>query len=76
MSTSTESGRTTRTESSRTTVAGYAVGVGLVFIPLIGIPLRFMYQGLPPVLLYAGAFLLGVTAGLLVAATRGRRRGG
>lgn len=64
----------TRSDSSRTTVAGYAVGVGLVFIPLIGIPVRFMFQGLSPPFVYAGAFLLGIAAGLLMESTRGERR--
>ena len=59
--------------SSRSTAVGYAVGVGLVFIPLIGIPVRFMYQELAPPLVYAGAFLLGFAAGFLVASIRDRR---
>ena len=52
---------------------GYGLGVGLVFIPVAGIPLRFAFQGITPLLVYVAVFLLGLGVGALMA-PRGRRR--
>ena len=46
---------------------GYAIGAGLACLPVVGIPLRFAFQGVASPLVYAGAFLLGAVAGLLLA---------
>lgn len=45
----------------------YALGVGLVAVPLLGIPVRFAYQGIPAELTYGGALLVGVVGGWLLA---------
>jgi hypothetical protein len=42
---------------------GYAVGVGLVMIPVIGIPVRFMFPEVPPLLGYSAAFVAGLCIG-------------
>ncbi|MEX2535625.1 MAG: hypothetical protein WD273_08500 [Trueperaceae bacterium] len=44
-------------------VAGYAIGVGLAFLAVVGIPLRFAFPELGAFLSYAGSFLLGVLVG-------------
>jgi hypothetical protein len=64
---------TTRPRSLTHTL-GYAVGVGLAFLPLVGIPFRFILQELPPVFVYLGSFLLGAAAGALGATLRGVRK--
>jgi hypothetical protein len=51
-------------------ILGYAVGVGLAMIPVIGIPARFLFPESPPLLGYTGAFL----AGLCIGAAAGRLR--
>lgn len=58
-----------RTED-RISGAGYALGIGLAFVPLIGIPLRFMLPDLPALLSFSAAF----AAGLLLGGLLGRRR--
>ena len=50
---------------------GYGVGVGLVFIPVAGIPLRFAFQEITPLLVYAAVFILGLGLGASMA-PRGR----
>jgi hypothetical protein len=42
---------------------GYAVGVGLALIPVIGIPARFMFPEVPPLLGYTAAFFAGLCIG-------------
>lgn len=49
---------------------GFALGTGLAFIPLIGIPARFMFQGLPPLVTYGGGFVLGVLLGVVLVTVR------
>lgn len=60
-------------EVDRNAIIGYALGTGLVFVPLLGIPLRFAFQSLPASAVYAGAFLLGVLVGAAVASRRSSR---
>ncbi|MEX2542324.1 MAG: hypothetical protein WD314_10975 [Trueperaceae bacterium] len=57
----------------RVSLAGYALGVGLAFVPLIGIPIRFMLPETPALLSYSGALALGLLTGALVGWRRGMR---
>jgi hypothetical protein len=58
---------------SSSLILGHAVGVGIAFLPVAGIPARFMLQEIPPVVVYGAAFLLGAAVGALVGAVRGVR---
>lgn len=53
---------------------GYALGMGLAFLPLVGIPLRFMFSGTPALLSYGGAFLAGALVGMIAWSGGGRRK--
>jgi hypothetical protein len=39
--------------------------VGIAFIPLVGIPVRFLLSGAPALPIYAGAFVAGLLVGAL-----------
>jgi hypothetical protein len=58
---------------SNSLILGHAVGVGIAFLPVVGIPARFVLQDIPPVIVYGTAFLLGAAVGALVGAVRGVR---
>ena len=59
--------------SDRTTtaLAGYAVGMGLAGIAIIGVPLQFAFPDVAGLLTYGGSFLIGAAIGAAVAAIRG-----
>ena len=61
------------TTKDRTTTAlvGYAVGMGLVGIAVIGVPLQFAFPEVAGLLTYGGSFLIGMALGAAVAAVRG-----
>lgn len=62
------------TETGRSQyIAGYALGTGLAFLPLIGIPLRFAFLDVPAPLIYAGSLALGLLVGALGAWWRARK---
>lgn len=54
----------------------FGLGVGLVFSALVGIPLRFAFLEIPPLLVYGGAFLLGLLTGFILAPRYLRNRRG
>ena len=54
-------------------LAGYAVGVGLVFVATLGVYLRFWQAGASVVVWAGGSFVLGAAIGLAVALWRQRR---
>ena len=58
-------------DRTTTAMAGYAVGMGLVGIAIIGIPLQFAFPDIPGLLTYGGSFLIGAAIGAAVAAIRG-----
>lgn len=51
--------------------AGYAVGMGVVGIAIIGIPLQFAFPDVSGLLTYGGSFVIGAAIGAVVAAVRG-----
>lgn len=53
-------------------IAGYALGVGLAFVPLLGIPVRFLLADAPALAIYAGAFAVGLLLGALLPRLSGR----
>lgn len=63
--------KSTRADN-RQYIAGYALGTGLTFLPLVGIPLRFAFLEVPAPLVYAAAFALGLLMGALGAWWRRR----
>lgn len=62
-----------KTGDTTVSMIGYAVGMGIVGIALIGIPLQFAYPETSAILTYGGAFAIGALAGAAVAAVRGTR---
>ena len=62
-----------KTGDTTATLVGYAVGMGIIGIALIGIPLQFAYPDASAILTYAGSFAIGALVGAAVAAVRGTR---
>lgn len=52
-----------RVSTPRVSTVGYAVGVGLAFMAVIGVFVRFAFAAAPDVLLLGGSFLVGAALG-------------
>lgn len=63
----------TKSDWTATGLIGYAVGMGIIGIALIGIPLQFAYPDVSAVATYGGSFAVGALAGAAIAAVRGTR---
>lgn len=54
-------------------VTGYAAGMGIVGIALVGVPLQFAYPDVSALLTYGGSFVFAGIIGAAVAGVRGTR---
>lgn len=58
-------------EAPRVSAFGYGIGVGLAFMAVIGVFVRFAFAAAPDLLLLGGAFIVGAALGTVRArATR------
>lgn len=50
-------------EAPRVSTVGYAIGVGLAFMAVVGVFVRFAFAAAPDLLLLGGTFLVGAALG-------------